>query len=443
MQHKYYPIAAGVDLPGGGAEEVGNKAWNLMRMAAAGLPVPPGFVLPTGWCRQFRAGQADEAALQAVLADGIAALGTATGLGFGAARHPLLISVRSGAAVSMPGMMETVLDVGLNAQVVDGLIRQTGNPRLAWDSYRRLVQGYAEVVEGLPTEPFDARVRAAVAKANVGTERELDYRSLRDLTQALLAQFQALTGRAFPQDPNEQLLHVAAAVFRSWDAPKAASYRRLNGLDDAAGTAVTVQAMVFGNAGGTSGAGVAFTPEPGDWCAGPLSRLSVQWPGRGRRGRPAEPARLRAPAPAVARGLEPAGTERARFGGVVQGRPGFRVHPAIWNPVPAQARNAKRTPWAALRIAVDLVDEGLVAPQEALAKLQGIDLSTLVRTRFGEHESPAVGHGAVASLGVAAGVIAFDQAAVERLGRAARPSFWSGGKPRRRMSRASPGQRAS
>lgn len=166
----FYPIPAGARLPEGGAEEVGNKSWNLMRMAASGLPVPPGFVLPTGWCRARSRNGVDEIALQATLAAGIGSLEVATNLGFGAARRPLLVSVRSGAAVSMPGMLETVLNVGLNTQTVDGLIRHTGSPRLAWDSYRRLVQGYAEVVEALPAASFDALVNETVAKAKVSGE---------------------------------------------------------------------------------------------------------------------------------------------------------------------------------------------------------------------------------------------------------------------------------
>ena len=141
---------------------------------AVGLPVPPAFVLPTAWCQRTQ--PADQALLRQTLAEGIARLEAATGLGFGAARRPLLVSVRSGAAVSMPGMMETVLDVGLNAETVEALIRLTGNPRLAWDSYRRLVQGYAEVVANLPTAPFDALVAAALERAEAENERELDHR---------------------------------------------------------------------------------------------------------------------------------------------------------------------------------------------------------------------------------------------------------------------------
>ena len=171
-------------------------------MAQAGLPVPPAFVLPTSWCQRA---QRRRRLLTQTLAAGIAALETATGLGFGATRRPLLVSVRSGAAVSMPGMMETVLDVGLNLETVEGLIRLTGNPRLAWDSYRRLVQGYAEVVADLPTAPFDALVTAAMVRADADTERELDHRDLRALTLALLECYRTLAGTAFPADPHEQL----------------------------------------------------------------------------------------------------------------------------------------------------------------------------------------------------------------------------------------------
>ncbi len=156
-------ILAGEKLAAGKADEVGNKAWNLMRMASAGLPVPGAFVLPTSWCADRPARDV----LDAALAGGIVRLQRTTGLLFGSGRNPLLVSVRSGAAISMPGMMETVLDVGVNDETVEGLVRLTGNPRLAWDSYRRLIQAFAEVVQALPTEPFDVLVRTALATAGV------------------------------------------------------------------------------------------------------------------------------------------------------------------------------------------------------------------------------------------------------------------------------------
>ena len=251
---EFYPILRGSVLAKGGAEEVGNKAWNLMRMAQAGLPVPPAFVLPTAWC--LRSGSAVAPQIRDVLSKGIGQLEAATGLRLGAARRPLLISVRSGAAVSMPGMMETVLDVGLNAVTVEALIRLTGNPRLAWDSYRRFIQGYAEVVAKLPMAPFDLLLAAELRHAEADSESDLDHRNLRSLTRAMLDCYLTVTGRDFPADPFEQLATATAAVFRSWDAPKAVSYRRLNNIRDTPGTAVTVQTMVYGNAGGASGAGV-------------------------------------------------------------------------------------------------------------------------------------------------------------------------------------------
>jgi pyruvate,orthophosphate dikinase len=197
-----YPILPGAAPSKGGPQEVGNKAWNLMRMAEIGLPVPPAFVLPTSWCKRTRP---EESVLARTLSEGIARLETATGLGFGATRRPLLVSVRSGGAVSMPGMMETVLNVGLNAETVNALIRLTGNPRLGWDSYRRLVQGYAEVVANLPTAPFDALIAEMLQREEVEDVRELDHRDLRSLTFAMLDCYRVQTGNDFPSDPQHQL----------------------------------------------------------------------------------------------------------------------------------------------------------------------------------------------------------------------------------------------
>ena len=258
---RLFEIAPGA-LPATSALQVGNKAWNLMRMAAAGLPVPPGFVLPANWARRVRAKSPAVPVLTETLRDGIARLEKLTGLGFGSRRRPLLVSVRSGSAVSMPGMMETVLDIGLTPVSAEGLIGMTGNPRLAWDSYRRLIQGYAEVVKGLPAGPFEELVAGAVAKDGAESDRDLDFRALRSLVHDMAALYRDLAAEPFPEDPFEQLAHATTAVFRSWHAPKAAAYRKINHIDDSIGTAVTVQAMVFGNGGGASGAGVGFTRNP-------------------------------------------------------------------------------------------------------------------------------------------------------------------------------------
>ena len=357
-----YTILPGAAPPKGGPQEVGNKAWNLMRMAEAGLPVPPAFVLPTSWCRPNR--PADEPALKQTLSEGIARLEAASGLNFGATRRPLLVSVRSGAAVSMPGMMETVLNVGLNAETVDALIRLTGNPRLAWDSYRRLVQGYAEVVANLPTAPFDALIAEMLQREEVENERELDHRVLRSLTLAMLDCYRAQSGRDFPSDPLQQLAEAARAVFRSWDAPKAASYRRLNGISDEGGTAVTVQTMVFGNAGGGSGSGVAFSRNPATGAR--ELYFDFQFNAQGEdvvsgRQRLGDKDRLPLVLPVVwarlndiCRELEMLFHDAQDFEFTVQSGVLYLL----------QARRAKRTDWAALAIAVDMVGEGLLTPAD-------------------------------------------------------------------------------
>ncbi len=417
-----YSILPGSPLPKGGAQEVGNKAWGLLRMVQAGLPIPPAFVLPTAWCRRTQT--ADQPVLRQTLATGITRLQSATGLEFGASRRPLLVSVRSGAAVSMPGMMETVLNIGLNAETVEALIRLTGNPRLAWDSYRRLVQGYAEVVAYLPTSPFDALVTAALESGEVNDERDLDHRDLRTLTLAMLDCYRTLTGSAFPADPREQLAAATAAVFRSWDAPKAVSYRRLNGIDDKSGTAVTVQTMIFGNAGGGSGAGVAFTRNPA--IGAKELYFDFQFNAQGEdvvsgRQHLGDKDRLRLVLPGVwtrlneiCHDLETLFRDAEDFEFTVQSGVLYLL----------QARRAKRTDWAALAIAVDMVEEGLLTPAEALAHLDGINLNTVVRTSFAPPVPETLAMAEVASMGVVSGVVALDSAAVKRLSLAGAPAIF-------------------
>mgnify|MGYP005811753213 CR=1 FL=1 len=416
-------IVPGMPLPAGGPAEMGNKAWNLMRMAAAGLPVPPGFVLPTAWCRARRAGQADASDLRRALVAGIKRIESETGLVFGGRRRPLLVSVRSGAAVSMPGMLETVLDVGLDHTTVEGLIRLTGNPRLAWDSYRRLVQGFAEVVGGVPADPFEAALRAEVRAAGVETERELDHLALRTLTEQMLQLFEQHAGRPFPTDPMEQLTQAADAVFASWDAPKAAAYRRLNRLDDGAGTAVTVQIMVFGNTGGRSGAGVGFTRNPAtgerelyfDFCFNAqgedvvAGRRTLTDSDRLSRTLPSSYADLLA----TQRQLEALFKDAQDFEFTIQDGRLFLL----------QARRAQRTPLAALRIAVDMVREGLITEQEGLERLAGVDLNAATTTRFAPPLPSALAQALVACPGVAAGPIALDSAAAERLAVSGTPAI--------------------
>ena len=418
-----YAILPGERLPPGGADEVGNKAWNLMRMAEAGLPVPAAFVLPAIWSRGSRAKKERVTALAAALTEGITRIESATGLAFGSPRKPLLVSVRSGGAVSMPGMMETVLDVGLNDETVEGLIRLTGNPRLAWDSYRRLIQGFAEVVQGLPTEPFDALVQEALVLEGEETEGMLDHFSLRRLARSMLARFQEMAGISFPQTPVDQLTRTTDAVFRSWNSPKAGEYRRLNHISDDIGTAVTVQTMVFGNAGGTSGAGVGFTRDPA--TGENVLYLDFQFNGQGEdvvAGRVAlqDTGLLRATLPAIWDRLQDVRPQlEAMFGDVQDFE--FTVQDGQFYLL--QTRRAKRTPWAALKIAVDLVEEGLIKPKEALEQIKSIQLGAVALGHLSGTRKAPLAHGTVAGIGVAAGRIAFDTTAAKRLADSGDPAI--------------------
>lgn len=415
-----YEILPHAPLPTGGPQEVGYKAWNLMRMASAGLPVPAGFVLPTEWCGPVRS-QTQYKDLQQSLSSGIAVLERATGLGFGSPRHPLLVSVRSGAAVSMPGMLETVLNVGMNAGTVEGLIGYTGNPRLAWDCYRRLIQGYACVVHGVPNGVFDELLRQTLSRAGVEAECELDYDSLRHLTNALLNLFHEIAGAPFPTDPHEQLRQAAIAVFRSWNAPKAVAYRAANGIKHDGGTAATVQCMVFGNAGGSSGAGVAFTRNPATGAR--ELYLDFQFNAQGEdvvAGRLVSHGdrRLRRALPLIWEQLEEAGrTLEALF----RDAQDFEFTLQSGKLHFLQSRAAKRTPWAALRIAIDQVDEGLITPQDALSHLAHISLDSVVRTRFADASTAPLARAQVAGIGVASGAIAFDSETAKRMASSGTP----------------------
>jgi pyruvate, orthophosphate dikinase len=417
-----YKILPHSPLPKGGPEEVGNKAWNLMRMIAAGLPAPAAFVLPTEWCRRIQS-HPDDKDLERTLSSGIAALETVTGLGFGSPQRPLLVSVRSGAAVSMPGMMETVLNVGINGETVEGLIGYFGNPRLAWDCYRRLVQGYAEVVQGLPRGPFDELVAQALSCTGVETERELDYRTLRELTRGLLDRFRELAGIPFPDDPNEQLRRATVAVFRSWHARKAVTYRKANGIGHDGGTAATIQRMVYGNAGGASGAGVAFTRNPA--TGAPELYLDFEFNAQGQdvvAGRLVARGdrRLRRSLPLTWVQLgEASHTLEALFHDAQDFE--FTLQSGMLYLL--QSRSAKRTDWAALRIAVDQVDEGLISPSEALSRLVPIDLDSVVRTGLADSTAEPLARAEVAGMGVAGGAIALDPETAKRMATAGTPAI--------------------
>lgn len=405
-----FTIAAGMPVAAPDPARMGFKAANLARMVALGLPVPPAVVLGTGCCRAMHA---DPAAVQrqlpALLADEIARLERITDLRFGAARRPLLVSVRSGAPVSMPGMMDTLLNIGLTETSLGGLLRATGNPRLVWDAWRRLIQQFAEVVHGQPAEPFDALVQAECGRAGVAQANELDFLSLRQIAGDFLDLYRERVGTPFPQRPEEQLLAAVSAVLASWDSARAATYRRLNGIAADLGTAVTIQRMVFGNAGGTSGAGVGFTRDPasGENVAYLDFLFNAQGEDvvSGRRASNDGP-RLARALPGVMDQLEQIRAQlEAAFGDMQE----FEFTVENGHLFLLQTRNGKRTPWAALRIAVERVAAGQLEPAAALRQLAAFDLAAISRRRLaGDESQAALAQAVAAGIGVASGVIALD-----------------------------------
>jgi len=386
-------------------EEVGVKAYNLMRMTESGLAIPPGFVLDTGWCRSYHeSGQRLDKGVTDLVVEGVQGVERATGLAFGAGRRPLLVAVRSGAAVSMPGMLETILDIGLSDETLPGLLRATGDPVFAWDSYRRLIQSYGEVVDGCPTAAFASVLNSAKLQYGVPSVAELDVATLRNVVADLKEVYQSTAGHPFPQEPLAQLLGAVEAVLRSWNAPRAIEYRALKGLDDLDGTAVIVQAMVFGNMGVTSGAGVGFTRDPSTG----ENRLYVDFlldaqgedvvagrqPGCDRDVAMAALPGLSHELQMVRRRLEAVFGDAQDFEFTVE-------EGKLWL---LQSRAAKCTPWAELHIVCDLVDEGLIDPTTAEQRLRGFDLDGIARVSVVAKDAmEPIGQGIPAGTGVASG----------------------------------------
>ncbi len=383
-------------------DSMGSKAYNLLRMAQAGLPVPPALVLGTHFAHQPK--QVTQPLFQA----GIPALEAASGQVFGDTRKPLIVSVRSGAPISMPGMMETLLNIGLCDATLPGLLRQTGNPRLVWDAYRRLVASYAEVVAGLPAALFETALQDATQGRD---ERTLDFTELRDLTRRYLALYAEHAVQPFPQDVHAQLSQAVQAVFASWDSDKAREYRKLNQIDEAIGTAVTIQRMVFGNAGGRSGAGVGFTRNPSngepalwiDFLANAQGEDVVS----GRRNAHGHEA-MADLAPDAWHELTCATRTLEQLFGDMQDFE-FTVEDSLLYLL--QARSGKRTLLAAARIALDLHDEGLIDRNTALQRTETLlaeDLCTVHLANDSGAPAQPVAQAASACSGVSSGEIALD-----------------------------------
>lgn len=408
--HLYF-VLPGAPVPAeASAETMGSKAYGLLRLARLGLPVPPAFVLDTALCRQYFEDDGRlPANLREVLARGLARLEAATGRAFGSPRRPLLVSVRSGAPVSMPGMMETILNIGLGEKSLRGLLRSTGNPRQSRDCYRRLIRDFATVVRGVEAHPFDTLIERECAKDGLAGARELDGAALGRIATDSLELTLALTGEPFPQDPMAQLLGAVEAVFRSWNCEKARRYRQINGIDDNSGTAVTVQAMVFGNAGSESGAGVGFTRDPATGENRPYLDFLFNAQGEdvvsGRHSvhdTELLPRRL----PAVAAELD---RIRTVLEDEFRDMQDFEFTVENGRLQLLQTRAGKRTPWAALRIAVDMVNEERISQGEALRRLDGLAVDKLERLRIAPGALTAPLATAVpAGIGVATGEIVFD-----------------------------------
>ena len=390
--------------------DVGSKALYLMRMDKIMLPIPPGFVISSRICHEYLE---NNQTLPTNYADSvkifIKKIEEITGLSFDGSRKPLLLSVRSGAAVSMPGMLESLLNIGLCDSAIDGLIRMTGNPKFVWDSYRRLIETYAKVVYGCSPIFFENVLKEHVSNNGLKDVRELSAEDLRNLSRVYLHEFEDYVRSPFPQQPLVQLMGAIGAVFRSWNSPRAIEYRRLHDIRDLIGTAVIIQAMVFGNMGATSGSGVAFTRDP----ATGEDRLYIDFMFNSQgedivSGRHAlrNSEKLRQMMPGVYKEIQ---NIKPRLEMEFKDMQDFEFTVQEGNLFVLQSRPGKRTSWAAVRIAVDLVKEGLIDFSTALKRVRTYDLYNIERTRL---SSPSnlnlLCKGISANQGVTAGKVVLD-----------------------------------
>jgi pyruvate,orthophosphate dikinase len=403
----------------GGKELLGGKGVGLAEMTALGVPVPGGFTVTTDACRAYMTGGGElPDGLEDEIERHLAALEEKTGKQFGDAEDPLLVSVRSGAAVSMPGMMDTILNLGLNDDAVEGLARGTGNPRFARDSYRRLVQMYGEVVDGIDAHRFEQELTDLKAARGVSQDVDLTADDLVALVETFKRIYHEATGRDFPQDPREQLRRAVRAVFDSWETPRAQVYRRAHAIADDLGTAVNVVQMVFGNKGEESGTGVCFTRDPSTGRPGLYGEFLANAQGEDvvsgiRTPQPLETMKERLP-----RAFEQLVETMSRLEEHYRDMQDieFTVEDEVLYLL--QTRSAKRTAAAALKCAVDMVEEGLISKEEAVARIDPAQLDQLLHPMI-DPTAPfeVAAKGLNASPGAASGAIVFDaDTAAERGG---------------------------
>ena len=392
-------------------ELLGGKGANLAEMSNLGMPVPQGFTVTTEACTQYyNDGRAIAPEIEAEIMEHLAKLEEKTGKKFGDTSNPLLVSVRSGARASMPGMMDTILNLGLNDVSVEGFAAKTGNPRFAYDSYRRLIQMFSDVVMELSKKRFEEIIDDLKDKKGVKQDVELDADDMKELVVRFKEFYKNEKGEDFPQDPKVQLMEAVKAVFRSWDNPRANVYRRMNEIPYDWGTAVNVQSMVFGNSGDTSGTGVAFTRNPAtgekalfgeylinaqgeDVVAGvrtpsPISKLQEEMPG------------VYEQFADIANRLEQHYKDMQDMEFTIEDGKLYML----------QTRNGKRTAVAALKVAVDLVDEGMIDEKEAVCRVEPKQLDALLHPTFDADalkKAAVVGKGLAASPGAACGRVVF------------------------------------
>ena len=389
------------------SSEFGNKAASLSTMALLGVPVPSGFSLGVSICEEYyRNDRTLPDDFTALVKGGITFLEQTSGSVFGGTRRPLLVSVRSGAPVSMPGVMDTILNVGLNRETLHGLIFLTGNPRFAWDTYRRFLVEFARVILRQDPKPYHLALRALLESEGVLDPIELNSRSLRDLTLQYERIFASGTGRRFPSDVHEQLACAAEGVIRSWTSPRADAFRRMNLLREVRGTAVTIQSMVFGNMGARSGAGVAFTRNP--WLGTGGLLVDFKFGAQGEDVVSGE--QSAATQDEFARAMPEIYTQLAETGRKLELH--YRDMQDLEFTIEEeklfvlQTRSGKRSPYAALKIAVSLCQEGIITPQDVSWMLREIDIDAIRVQTVTPGDYP-VAVGIPASGGIASGIIAF------------------------------------
>ncbi len=404
---------------------LGGKGANLAEMTNLGLPIPQGFTVTTEACTDYytQGKQISDEIKEQIFAN-IADLEELMGKKFGDTEDPLLVSVRSGARASMPGMMDTILNLGLNDVAVEGFAKKTGNPRFAYDSYRRFIQMYSDVVMEVPKSFFEKIIDEMKEEKGVVYDTDLTADDLKELANRFKAVYrEAMNGEEFPQDPKEQLMGAVKAVFRSWDNPRAIVYRRMNDIPGDWGTAVNVQCMVFGNKGETSGTGVAFTRNPSTGEKGIYGEYLINAQGED------VVAGVRTPQPiskleedmpecyaefmAIANKLENHYRDMQDMEFTIEeGKLYF-----------LQTRNGKRTAPAAINIACDLVDEGKITPEEAVCRIEAKSLDQLLHPTFDAAALKAgevIGSALPASPGAAAGKVYFTADEAKEAGKGGR-----------------------